>query len=69
MAKKLPDRPAAEGRHESSAGFSRDDGPDLRLDGRLRAAGFSIHSRPREGPPIWARDGELFTQDEAEREL
>lgn len=37
-----------------------------RPDDRLRAAGFSIHSRPERGEPIWRNsDGTLLTQTEA----
>lgn len=36
-------------------------------DARLRAAGFSIHARPRGGPAVWRRGGRVYAQREAER--
>lgn len=35
------------------------------LDGKLRKAGFTIHSRPADGEPLWSLHGVVFTQTEA----
>jgi hypothetical protein len=50
-----------EGPHRTQEQSSR-----FSTDELLRHCGFSIHSRPREGEPIWRyKTGELFTQAEA----
>jgi hypothetical protein len=42
----------------------------LESDARLRAGGFTIHSRPRTGPNVWRTpDGQLVPEDEARRRL
>jgi hypothetical protein len=31
-------------------------------DIRLRCSGFTIHARPKNGPPVWTKGGQVFTQ-------
>lgn len=38
-------------------------------DDKLRAAGFTIYARPRYGVPRWRRDGQIFKENEALRQL
>lgn len=35
------------------------------IDDRLRAVGFEILSRPEEGPVMWTRGGQKYTQRQA----
>ena len=35
------------------------------LDKLLRKHGFSVYSRPSNGPVIWTKDGERLTQEDA----
>jgi hypothetical protein len=44
---------------------TRDLGDRHPQDRVLRGYGFTIHSRPRTGPALWARDGRLYTAGEA----
>lgn len=34
-------------------------------DQRLRKFGFKIHARPDHGPPLWEREGRVYSQSEA----
>lgn len=34
-------------------------------DVNLRKAGFTIHSRPKGGEPVWKKDGRLWSQSSA----
>lgn len=38
-------------------------------DMRLRAAGFRIHARPKDGEPIWTKSGILFSHRDALKRL
>ncbi len=35
------------------------------IDDLLRSKDFIIHSRPKDGEPLWARCGRIYTQSEA----
>jgi hypothetical protein len=40
--------------------------PGNSIDASLRAAGYSIHSRPKGTQPLWrSRDGVVLTQEQA----
>lgn len=47
---------------ESSWAETRDLKP---LDSLLRKYGFKIHSRPRNGPATWIKDGTVLEQEDA----
>jgi len=45
---------------------TRDLKPDDQL---LRRHGFKIHARPKNGPAMWAKQGEMFTEAAALRSV
>jgi hypothetical protein len=48
-----------------TGGPSRETFDRYPADRRLRTFGFRIHSRPKDGPPVWDREGRLYSQSEA----